>query len=59
MAHSPEVPEKYVCTACQVLHVGTVSAHTDAGYRYEAPEACGCCGGTEFVPEAEWPHVDR
>ncbi|MFU8868799.1 hypothetical protein [Natronococcus sp.] len=59
MAHSPELPKKYVCTACQTIHAGTVVGRTDAGHQYEAPEQCGCCGAAEFVDESEWPHVDR
>ncbi|ELY60260.1 hypothetical protein C491_03160 [Natronococcus amylolyticus DSM 10524] len=59
MAHSPELPKRYVCVDCQTIHAGTVAERTDTGHRYEPPGACGCCDGTEFVSEADWPHVDR
>ncbi|AGB36438.1 hypothetical protein [Natronococcus occultus] len=59
MAHTPELPEKYVCVDCQTVHAGTVVERTDVSRRYEAPNACGCCGGVEFVVEVDWPHVDR
>ncbi|ELY85995.1 hypothetical protein C485_12358 [Natrinema altunense JCM 12890] len=50
------MPEKYVCTACQTIHAGTVSKRTDSGHQYEAPAECGCCGETELIPEKSWPH---
>jgi hypothetical protein len=56
MAHSPERPQKYVCTACQVIHAGTVAEHVDSGHSYEPPAECGCCGATEFVTQGDWPH---
>ncbi|ELY81504.1 hypothetical protein [Natrinema pallidum] len=56
MAHAPEMPEKYVCTACQMIHAGTVSKRTESGHEYEAPAECGCCGESELVPEKNWPH---
>ncbi len=59
MAHVPERPEKYVCTACQTMHAGTVSARTDSGPQYDAPAECGCCGATELVTEENWPHFKQ
>ncbi len=59
MAHTPEMPEKYVCAECQVVHAGTVSAQSDGGHRYDAPEECGCCGSTELIEQEMWPHFNR
>nr|WP_252490643.1 hypothetical protein [Natronococcus sp. CG52] len=59
MAHAPEHPEKYVCTECQILHAGTVSAQADGDHRYDAPEKCGCCGSTELLPEEQWPRFHQ
>jgi hypothetical protein len=57
MAHSPEPPKQYVCNACQTVHAGTVVEHTVEGeYRYEAPEGCGACGGSEFTPLEDWAY---
>ena len=56
MAHSPELPNKYVCTECQVVHAGTVVEHGDGGHVYEPPAQCGACGASEFVRETDWPH---
>lgn len=58
MAHSPERPAMYVCTACQTVHAGTVAEHTDSGHRYEAPNGCGACAASdsEFVKLSDWPH---
>lgn len=58
MAHSPELPEKYVCVECQVVHAGTVS-RSDDGHHYEAPDQCGCCGGTELISQERWPSHGR
>lgn len=59
MAHTPEIPEQYVCTVCQVMHAGTVSAQIDGGHQYDPPEECGCCGATELVAQEMWPNFDR
>nr|WP_254769302.1 hypothetical protein [Salinilacihabitans rarus] len=59
MAHAPERPEKYVCTACQTMHAGTVASSADGEHQYEPPDECGCCGGTELVPEENWSHLAR
>ncbi|MDF9747117.1 hypothetical protein NDI89_16135 [Natrinema sp. S1CR25-10] len=53
-----EMPEKYVCTACQTMHAGTVSVRTDSGHQYEAPAACGCCGETELIPGKSLPNFE-
>ncbi|MFB6121703.1 MAG: hypothetical protein ABEJ68_11385 [Halobacteriaceae archaeon] len=56
MSHTPEYPEQYVCTECQVVHAGTVVDHRDGDHEYEAPESCGACGATAFVEFEMWPH---
>lgn len=56
MSHQPERPQLYVCADCQVVHAGTVIEHTDSGHRYSPPDSCGCCEGTEFVADEQWPH---
>ena len=56
MAHTPEQPALFVCTACQTVHAGTVAEHTDSGHTYKAPDTCGACGEREFVRIGDWPH---
>jgi hypothetical protein len=48
MAHSPELPERYVCLHCQVISAGTV-VHDADDIHYEEPERCGACDHSEFV----------
>ncbi|WP_162991483.1 hypothetical protein [Halostella salina] len=55
MAHSPEKPERYVCTNCLVVSVGVVE-HTDGGHQYDPPTRCSACGETDFVEESQYPH---
>lgn len=55
MAHSPEMPERYVCENCLVVSVGAVE-HVDGSHRYEAPTRCGACGESAFVAEEQYPH---
>ncbi|WP_202614573.1 hypothetical protein [Halostella litorea] len=55
MAHSPERPERYVCTNCLVTSVGVVE-HADGGHQYDPPARCGACGEAEFVEESQYPH---
>ncbi|SDY49323.1 hypothetical protein [Halobellus clavatus] len=60
MAHSPEQPDLYVCTECQVAHAGTVAEYIESGgHSYEPPEACGACGASSFVESSGWPHVGK
>lgn len=54
MAHSPEMPERYVCTNCRVVSVGIVERTGDDN-RYEAPARCGACGEDAFVTEEQYP----
>lgn len=55
MAHSPELPERYVCTDCLVLSAGVVE-HVDGEHRYDSPARCGACGEDTFVEEEQYPH---
>jgi hypothetical protein len=56
MAHSPERPELYVCTDCQIVYAGTVVEHMDGGdHVYEPPTECRACGSTSFVETSQWP----
>ncbi|ADJ15753.1 hypothetical protein [Halalkalicoccus jeotgali] len=55
MAHTPETPERYVCTNCLVISAGVVE-HVDDGHRYTAPARCGACGEDEFVVEGQYTH---
>lgn len=58
MAHSPETPERYVCTNCLVVSAGAVE-HADGDHRYEPPARCGACGEDAFVTEERYPqHVE-
>ena len=59
MAHSPDLPERYVCIECQIIHAGTVTTQTEANHQYDAPDTCGGCGATEFVTLENWPHFSR
>jgi len=56
MAHSPENVVEYVCANCQVTHAGTPMHRSGGDHRFEQPDACGACGGTEFVPTSDWIH---
>ena len=54
MAHQPQMPQRYVCTNCQVMHAGT-PIHLNAGeHTWEAPATCGACGESEFVETQNW-----
>lgn len=54
MAHQPQLPTRYVCANCQVMHAGT-SIHQGGGeHTFEKPDACGACGDDEFVAIEEW-----
>lgn len=54
MAHSPETPERYVCTNCRVVSAGLVE-RTEDDYHYEPPARCGACGEDAFVMEEQYP----
>ncbi|WP_343230440.1 hypothetical protein [Salinilacihabitans rarus] len=41
------------------MHAGTVASSADGEHQYEPPDECGCCGGTELVPEENWSHLAR
>jgi len=51
--HSPELPKKYVYTECQTIRASTIVEYMDGGHQYEPPAACGACGATSFVTEAD------
>ena len=56
MAHSPELPERFVCENCQLTHAGT-PVHKSAGsHDFEAPAVCGGCGESAFVELSNWVH---
>ena len=55
MAHSPETPERYVCTNCPVLSVGLVE-HVDGEHQYDPPAHYDACGEEAFVEEEQYPH---
>lgn len=59
MSHTPERPELYVCTDCQAVYAGTVVPQGDGQHRYEEPDGCSACGGTDFVEMAQYPHHHR
>jgi len=56
MAHSPENVKEFVCESCQVTHAGTPTQIAPGEHEFEAPEACGACGGGDLVPTEEWVH---
>ncbi|MFB6151823.1 MAG: hypothetical protein ABEJ40_08465, partial [Haloarculaceae archaeon] len=56
MSHIPEKIEQFVCANCQVTHAGTPVHVSSGDHTFEAPESCGACGETEFVPIEEWAH---
>lgn len=57
MAHTPELPDEFVCRHCQVIHAGSVES-TEDELTYRPPAECGACGHTEFVPLEMWARVD-
>ncbi|GGC63214.1 hypothetical protein [Haloferax sulfurifontis] len=48
MAHTPELPDRYVCTDCHAVYAGSVR-HEEGMYHYSAPDECAACDSTEFV----------
>lgn len=57
MAHSPEIPTRYVCERCQGVYAGTATRE-GGNYRYEPPDECAACGSELFVEMAQWVHTD-
>lgn len=56
MAHSPQLPELYVCKQCHGVYAGTIADGTPEGHKYESPTDCAACGGTEFIQIEQYPH---
>lgn len=56
MAHTPEMPERFVCLNCQVLSAGTIVHEDDDTVHYEEPPQCGACEHSEFVELSEYRH---
>ncbi|MFC6826465.1 hypothetical protein [Halopelagius fulvigenes] len=48
MAHSPDMPERFVCTNCHAIFAGTPEGQGDSA-DFRAPDTCSACGETAFV----------
>ena len=56
MAHTPDLPERFVCLNCHVIHAGSVIHQDDGTHRFEAPDACGACEHSDFVELGGYIH---
>jgi hypothetical protein len=55
MAHSPELPEWYVCLNCQAVFAGSVT-EDDGVHHFHPPDDCAACGDPEFVEAESYVH---
>lgn len=58
MAHTPDIPERFVCQNCQVIFAGTPD-HGNDTTDFHPPASCSACGHAEFVSIEQYIHFHR